>query len=217
VFHSNDLSVLSRFLFEWRFLVSSLASLAARVGRVTLRFRGIISARRTRSARRSSARPRLRLWLRMSLATTRTLPSVVSLAESLSSSRARCSSLSARDVEMFQKISTREEVLLTCCPPAPDALDTLTSSSLRGIEREPLMGRSFSDAGAGTSLKSSPPAEQLESRKERHEAPDDDDQNLRRHRCQRCALEHVGAQRIIDRRQWERLDQRLHYLWKVRR
>jgi hypothetical protein len=160
-------------------LDSSLASFAARVGLVGFLFRGIMSARRTRSTSRSSAKSRFRLWLRMSLATTRILPSVVSLEESFSSSRARCSSVSAREAGMFQKISTRDDVLLTCCPPAPEALDTLMSSSWRGIESDSLTARRFSDAGGDGSLKSSPPAEQLERGEECQDSPGDNYQQLR--------------------------------------
>jgi hypothetical protein len=181
VSQSNDLFCRVRFLFECSFFDSSLASFAARVGFVGLRFRGTTSARRTSSARRSSARSRLRLWLRMSLATTRMLPSVVSRDASLSSNRVRCSSLSARDPVMLQKISTRDDVLLTCCPPAPDDLDTLTSSSLRGIESESLTARIFPDAGGGESLTSSPPAEQLECGEERQKSPHENDQQLWSH------------------------------------
>jgi hypothetical protein len=180
--HSRDGPRRCCFLFECLFFVSSRASFAARVGRVALRFRGTIKARRTSSVSRSSARSRFRLWLRMSLATTRMLPSLVSLEESLSSSRARCSSLRAREAETFQKISTRDDVLLTCWPPAPDALDTLTSSSLRGIESDSLTARRFSDAGGGgESLTPSPPAKQLERGEERRESPAQDYQKLRSH------------------------------------
>ena len=107
---------------------------------------------------------------------------------------------------MFQKISTRDDVLLTCWPPAPDALDTLTSSSLRGIESESLTARRFSDAGGGgESLTPSPPAKQLERGEERHDAPGDNDQKLWAHCRQRRTLEHVGAQGIVHCRQRKKL------------
>lgn len=191
LYQSNDRCWRSRFLFECFFFDSSLASFAARLGLVGFRFRGTIRARRTSSASRCSARSRLRLWLRKSLATTRMLPSVVSREESLSSSRARCSSVSARDAGMFQKISTRDDVLLTCCPPAPDDLETLTSSSPRGIESESLTAMRFSDAGK--SLTSSPPAKQLERGEKRHQSPAEDNQKLRRYGSERRAFQHVGA------------------------
>jgi hypothetical protein len=50
----------------------------------------------------------------MSLATTRTLPSLVIREASFERRRLRCSSSSARERATFQKISTLEDVLFTC-------------------------------------------------------------------------------------------------------
>ena len=127
----------------------------------------------------------------------------------------RCSSVTARDPATLQKISTREDVLLTCCPPAPDDLDTLTSSSLRGIESESLTARTFPNAGGG-SLTSSPPAKEPERREERQKSPRENDQQLWSYGRQRRTLEHVGAQRIVHRRQRKGLYERLDYLREVR-
>ena len=128
------------------------------------------------------------------------LPSVVSLEESFSSRRARCSSVNTREVGIFQNISTRDDVLLTCCPPAPDALDTLTSSSLRGIESDSFTASRFPGAGGDGSLTSSPPAEQLERGEEREQSPGDNYQQLRSDSGQGGTFEHVGAERIVYRR-----------------
>src|SRR5438034_6653810 len=130
----------------------------------------------------------------MSLATTRILPSVVSRGPSFSWRRARCSSLSARDARTFQKISTREEVMFTCWPPAPEDLETRTSSSLRGIDSDSLTGRTFCGAVADGSLTSLSPAEQLQGSYECHDSPHHDDEDLRGHAGQRCSLEHVSSQ-----------------------
>jgi hypothetical protein len=46
-----------------------------------------------------------------------------------------CSTDSAPDFATFQLISIRDEVLLTCCPPAPDDRDALMSSSALGIAK----------------------------------------------------------------------------------
>src|ERR1700704_294929 len=107
----------------------------------------------------------------MSLATTRPLPSLVKRDASLVRRRARCSSSSAREPSTFQKISTRDEVLLTCCPPAPDDLETRTSSSLRGIESASLTARTFWGEIAVGSLTKSAPAEKLERGEEGDDAP----------------------------------------------
>ena len=185
---SSGVSLRSRFLVECRFFESSRASFAALVGFVALRFLGMMSARLTRSASRCSARSRLRPWLRMSLATTRMLPSVVSRDASFSRRRARCSSVSARDPGTFQKISTRDDVLFTCCPPAPDDRDTRTSSSLRGIESDSLTARRFRGAVAEVSLTTSTPAEQLERGEERDYSPNENDEHLGSDRGKRCSL-----------------------------
>src|SRR6185436_8634769 len=126
----------------------------------------------------------------MSLATTRTLPSLVRREASFSRSRLRCSSFNARDVRTFQKISTRDDVLLTCCPPAPDALDTRTSSSLRGIETVSLTARRFCGAVAVGSLTRSAPPEKLERGEEGNDSPDEDDHDLRGNRRQGHSLQH---------------------------
>src|SRR3954470_15621975 len=115
----------------------------------------------------------------MSLATTRMLPSPVSRDASFDCKRERCSSVSAREVTMFQKISTRDDVLFTCCPPAPEDLETRTSSSLLGIDRDSSTARTFPDAAVDESVTPLPPAEQLERREERHEPPDQNRQHLR--------------------------------------
>src|SRR6476620_10071671 len=115
----------------------------------------------------------------MSLATTRTLPSVVRRDDSFERNRSRCSSLSARDSRIFQKISTREDVLLTCCPPAPDDLETRTSSSLRGIERESLTATRFPGAVTDWSLTRSAPAANLQRDEERNHSQYQDHQHLR--------------------------------------
>src|SRR5688500_17281688 len=112
----------------------------------------------------------------MSLATTRILPSVVSLEASLVINRARSSSETAPDDGKFQKISTRDEVLFTCCPPAPEDRDTLTSSSLRGIATDSF---TIKELAAGGEVIRSAPAEKLECREEADDPPGDDDQNLR--------------------------------------
>src|SRR3990170_5310824 len=122
----------------------------------------------------------------MSLATTRMLPSVVSFEASFAMSRARSSSVTARDEGMFQKISTREDVLFTCCPPAPEERETRTSSSLRGIATDSFTMSEFA-AGGGVLIRSAP-AEKLERREERDESPDNDDQHLRRYRREGCPL-----------------------------
>src|SRR6266404_6057119 len=110
----------------------------------------------------------------MSLATTRMLPSVVSRGESFARKRARCSSVNAREPRMFQKISTRDDVLFTCCPPAPEDLETRTSSSVRGIASDSLTVRRFWGAVDEGSLTALAPAEKLEGGEERHDAPDED-------------------------------------------
>src|SRR5882724_10097098 len=135
----------------------------------------------------------------MSLATTRTLPSLVIREASFPRSRFLCSSSSARELTTFQKTSTRDDVLLTCCPPAPDDLETRTPSSLRGIESDSLTVRRFWGAVADGSLTQSAPAKQLERGEERDDSPHENDDDLWTDRCQRCSLEHVGAQRIVDR------------------
>src|SRR5205823_9891335 len=154
-------------------------------------------------------------WLRMSLATTRTLPSVVSREASFSLRRVRCSSSRACDVITFQKISTREEVLFTCWPPAPEDRETRTSSSLRGIDSDSLTGRTFCGAVADGSLTSLSPAEQLQGSYECHDPPHHDDEDLRGHASQRCSLEHVSSQRIVQRREWKDLDIGLHCLGEI--
>src|SRR5438105_11868650 len=116
----------------------------------------------------------------MSLATTRMLPSVVIRDESFSRNLFLWLSSSAREARMFQKISTREDVLLTCCPPAPDDRDTRTSSSLRGMESDSLTARRFWGAVADASLTPSAPAKELECGEERNDAPRQDDDHLRR-------------------------------------
>ena len=182
------------------------------VGLVGRRLRGITSARRTSSARRSSASSRFRLWLRMSLATTRMLTSVVSLERSLSMRRARSPSEIAFELWMFQKISTRDDVLFTCCPPAPDERDTRTSSSLRGIATDSFTN---SELAVGGEVILSAPAKQFERREEAHHTPDEDNEKLWRYRRQRRPLEHVGAQRVIDRRERQETNERLHGLREI--
>ena len=212
---SNDFFLRSAFFVEWRFFDSSRASLDAFVGLVARRFLGTMRARLTRSANLSSASSRFRVWLRMSLATTRMLPSVVSRDDSLPSRRARCSSSSAREPGIFQKISTREEVLLTCWPPAPDDRDTRTSSSLRGIERASLTARRFCERGADGSLTPSAPAEKLERGEEGDDSPDHNDQHLRGNGGERSALQHIGPQRIVHGGQRQDPDERLHHRRKI--
>src|SRR4051812_21216968 len=114
----------------------------------------------------------------MSLATTRMLPSPVSRDASFDCKRERCSSVNAGEVRIFQKISTRDDVLLTCCPPAPEDLDTRMSSSLRGIETDSLTAIKFRRSADG-SVTPLPPAKELEGGEERHETPDQNRQHLR--------------------------------------
>lgn len=127
----------SRFLSECFFFSVRRASSADRGRRVGFRFFGTARARATVSANRRSAVCRLRSWLRVSLATTRIDPSSLRREARREVSRSRCSSERTRDRTMFHFISTRDEVLLTCCPPAPDARDALISSSDRGMKTEP--------------------------------------------------------------------------------
>src|SRR5947207_8513283 len=215
--HSKEVFRRSDFFVECRRLDSSLASFEARVGLVARRFFGTISARLTRSASLSSASSRFLVWLRMSLATTRMLPSLVMRDPSFSLSLVRCFSSSARDAETFQKISTREEVLLTCCPPAPDDRETRTSSSLRGIESDSLTTSRFCGAVADGSLTPSAPAKEFERGEEGDDAPHQNDDHLWGDSGKGRALEHVGAQGIVDRRERQQLDEWLHHDRKVRR
>src|SRR5687767_15121819 len=115
----------------------------------------------------------------MSLATTRMLPSVVSRDFNLPSRRVRSSSDTAREVATFQKISTRDDVLLTCWPPAPEDRDTRISSSLLGMTTESLTESEFA---VGGDVIRSAPAEQLERREKADKTPRDDDEELRRQR-----------------------------------
>ncbi len=61
-------------------------------------------------------------------------PSSLILEARRCSSIALCSSVSDFDSLMFHESSMRDEVLLTCCPPAPDDLDAFASISDRGID-----------------------------------------------------------------------------------
>src|SRR3954469_10575858 len=114
----------------------------------------------------------------MSLATTRMLPSPVNRDASFDRKRERCSSVSAREVTMFQKISTRDDVLLTCCPPAPEDLETRTSSSLRGIESDSLTASRFCGEVAEGSVTASAPAKELERGEEGYDSPHQNHQDL---------------------------------------
>jgi len=214
-FQSNDFVRRSAFFVECRFLDSRRASFDALVGFVGRRRFGTTRARLISSARRSSASSRFRLWLRMSLATTRTLPSVFIRDASFARRRFRCSSSTAREFRTFQNISTRDEVLLTCCPPAPDDLDTRTSNSLRGIDSDSLTARTFWGEVAVGSLKSAP-AKKLERGEECHHSPGQYHQYLRRQRRQRRALEHIGPQRVVHRCQRQQPNERLYGVGKIR-
>jgi len=136
----------------------------------------------------------------MSLATTRMLPSVVIRDESFSRNLFLWLSSSAREARMFQKTSTRDDVLLTCCPPAPDDRDTRTSSSLRGIESDSLTASRFSGAAADESLTPSAPAKELERGEEGDDSPRQNDDHLWQDCSERDSLEHVRPQSIVDRR-----------------
>src|SRR4051812_30000311 len=154
--HSKDFLLRSRFLSDCRFLPSSRASFAALVGFVGLRFFGMMSALLTRSTRRSSASSLFLVWLLMSLATTRMLPSAVMRVASLWRSLSRCSSVNARDDNRFQNTSMRDDVLLTCWPPAPEERDARKSSSPRGMDTVSVTKRNFSsDAPAGSVISAS--------------------------------------------------------------
>src|SRR5688572_9275010 len=119
-----------------------------------------------------SAIRRFLAWLRVSLATTRTVLSSPSLDASFDSKRSRCSSVIAFDSFTFQAIATRDDVLLTCWPPAPDERDTVMIISSRGISN---IRYQIPDTRASVS---SPPPEQLECCNEAHEKPGRDNGHL---------------------------------------
>ena len=130
----------SRFLSDFFFFSESLASFAARGFRVGFLFFGTMSAFAIVSASRSSAAVRFRSWLRVSLATIRIDPSSLRRDDSRVRSLSRCSSVSALDSLTFHESSTREDVLFTCCPPAPDERDARIVTSDRGITSDSLTG-----------------------------------------------------------------------------
>ncbi len=123
----------SRFFSEFRFLSASRRSFAARPGFVARRVFGRTRACRTRAANRSSAAIRFCLWLRRSLATTRSIPSESRRAASLARSLSRCSSSIAVDRRKSHSSSILVDDVLTCCPPAPPARVARKDSSFRGM------------------------------------------------------------------------------------
>lgn len=121
------------FLRLWCFLSSIRLCRAPREGFVGFRGFGGRTASRTSRARRSRAISRLRYWLRsVSTCTCRT-PPVVMRDERFFSRRARRVGPTAAVLRSSQRRVTRLLVLLTPCPPAPEARLAVNCNSRPGM------------------------------------------------------------------------------------
>ena len=92
----------------------------------------------------------------------------------------------------------RDDVLLTCCPPAPDERDARISSSERGIAGPPQSPAPFARR------KTLSPSEKVQRSDKADHEPAKDHRHLEAKAGEMRSLEHVRAERIVHRGERER-------------